>query len=311
VCGERVACAIGMRRAAMTLAIVLVLAPDASAQGLAGQPPRFANPQGELGAQTTFDSAYLLARYMTELAAAGAAPSQADIDEAARQYFTNGAEAMGVPSRGPGAAYFQNGAEVTGVPSTGPGAAYFRNGAEVMAYPVSRPARAPQETLRSSAATVSSVGSSQSDASTPALGSKPAEVDSGGAPDAANSDDAGYNADGNGPLPTSESKAGMRAAGAACPPSEIEAAMAIASQFAKNSAPPALVSWTPSAAEPTPPITPFCPAPTVPVCTPRPSLWSRLGPGLGGVFLGGLAVALWTRPRPVRTVQRGPRGPRD
>jgi hypothetical protein len=284
-----------MRRAAMTLAIVLLTAREASAQGPASQPPLVASPQGQLAAQTTFDSAYLLARYMTELAAAGAAPSQADIDEAARQYFTNGAEAMGVPSSGPGAAYFQNGAEVTGVPSTGPRAAYFRNGAEVMAYRVSPPAMASQETPRSSVAII---------------GTKPPDEDSGARPDAANSDDAGENADGNGLGPTSESKSGIATSGVACPPSEIEAAMGIAGQFAKNSAPPAVIPWVSlgTATEPTPLITPSCPAPTVPVCTPRPSLWSRLGPGLGGAFLGGLAVALWSRPRSLRAVQRSSRG---
>ncbi|HEY4011916.1 MAG TPA: hypothetical protein VGM06_01150 [Polyangiaceae bacterium] len=67
-------------------------------------------------------------------APAGRAPTQAEIDEAVHQYFTNGAAVMSVPSSGPAADYFRNGASVTSVPTSGPGAAYFQNGAEVTAY---------------------------------------------------------------------------------------------------------------------------------------------------------------------------------
>jgi hypothetical protein len=39
---------------------------------------------------------------------------------------------------------------------------------------------------------------------------------------------------------------------------------------------------------------------SAPQCAPGPSLLSRLAPAFGGLFFGGLAVALWTRPRMLR-----------
>lgn len=136
-----------MRRTLSAIVLVLLLAPDASAQPIAaGQLARTGAMQAEIAAQASFDTSYLLALYMTQLAAAGAPPSQADIDEAATQYLTNGAAVTGVPSTGPGAEYFRNGAAVTGVPSSGPGATYFHDGAAVMAYPTPRATPAPGAT---------------------------------------------------------------------------------------------------------------------------------------------------------------------
>ncbi len=265
----------------MPFAIVLFLASQASAQVISGPPSRMAPPPGDMVAQTTFDTSYLLARYMTELAAAGVAPTQADIDEAARQYFTNGAEVTGVPGSGPGAAYFRNGAEVTGVPSSGPGAAYFRNGAQVFAYSAPQIVPAPEATGQPDAVLAASKANGE---------------DAGTLRDATGSEDAGAGA------PAITAVAGASAApGVTCPPSEIEAAMAIASQFATAALPPqATTSRAPPTAptnEATPPWTPSCPVQPSPECQPRPSVWSHIGLGLGGVFLGGLAVALWSRPR--------------
>ena len=147
-----------MRRALSATVLVLLLAPDAAAQPVAAEQPARAVPmQAEIAAQAAFDTGYLLALYMTQLAAAGAPPSQADIDEAARQFLTNGAAVTGVPSTGPGAEYFRNGATVTGVPSSGPGAAYFHDGADVMAYPTPRVIPAPGATNQAGAGSVASV----------------------------------------------------------------------------------------------------------------------------------------------------------
>src|ERR1700722_10847689 len=113
-----------MRARFAAAGLVLLLARAASAQTLGTQPPRgtvqarsevAAQASFDTGAQATFDTSYLLALYMMQLQGAGTPPTQADIDEAARQYFTNGAV-------------------VTAVPTSGPGAAYYRDGASVMAY---------------------------------------------------------------------------------------------------------------------------------------------------------------------------------
>jgi hypothetical protein len=71
--------------------VVVLLSPDASAQVAAGQSSRLDPMQVEIAAQATYDTSYRLALCMTQLAAAGNAPSPADIEEAAHQYFTNGA----------------------------------------------------------------------------------------------------------------------------------------------------------------------------------------------------------------------------
>ena len=260
----------------------LLFAPEASAQVAAGPPAGVGSSRAETAAQASFDTSYLLALYMTQLATAGAAPSRADIDEAARRYFTNGATVTSVPSSGPGAAYFQNGAAVTGVPSSGPGAAYFHNGAEVMAY------RAP--------------------VAPPPVASEPPEVDAGlhraiASPERA----AAAGAEVAQSAAIAEAPGGARAAvGLTCSPREIEAAIAIASQFARAEAPsPPAASCAPSAAAAAIPVL-APPAETVPTlpaeparrCVPAPSsLVSRLVAAFGGALVGGLVVALWSRPR--------------
>src|ERR1019366_9466210 len=117
--------------------LVTLLAPLAFAQTAAGQAVRTVPTQPEIAAQATFDTGYLLALYMAQLAAAGTPPSQADIDEATRQYLTNGAA-------------------VTSVPTSGPGAAYFHNGAEVMAFPTQPVAPAPEATVSAGAGSLES-----------------------------------------------------------------------------------------------------------------------------------------------------------
>src|SRR6202035_537570 len=91
-------CWVAMRRTLPAIVVVLLFAPDAWAQPVAAEPPARTTPtQSELAAQASFDTSYVLALYMAQLAAAAAPPSQADIDEAAWQYFTNGAAVTGVP----------------------------------------------------------------------------------------------------------------------------------------------------------------------------------------------------------------------
>jgi hypothetical protein len=254
------------------MALVFLLAPEASAQMLPGQPVRTVPTQPEIAAQATFDTSYLLALYMAQLANAGTPPSQADIDEAARQYFTNGAAAVSVPT-------------------SGPGAAYFRNGAEVMAYPTAPAAPAPATTVETSAA-----------------GGESYEEDAGVAPaNAESAAPAGITPAQSAPAP--EVVVGPYAAtGLTCPPGEIEAALAIATQFATTVAPaPPAASCPPSGAstfvppriEPSP-ATAVEPAPS---CPTGPSVASRIAPALGGALLGALAVVLWSRPRPVRVTR--------
>jgi hypothetical protein len=101
----------------------------------------------------------------------------------------------------------------------------------------------------------------------------------------------------------------------ACGPLELEAAMAIASQFATAEAPPPppAVSCEPCPApNPYPvqrraesqPVAAVETAPP-PACPAGPSLLSRLAPALGGALFGGLAVVLWSRPwpRPIRVTR--------
>lgn len=306
MCGVGVAVKPTMRRAVPPLAIVLLLGREAGAQGITSQASRLASSQAEVAAQSTFDTSYLLAHYMTELAASGRVLSQADIDEASRQYFTNGAEATGVPTSGPRAAYFKNGAEATGVPTSGPGADYFKNGAEVMAYR-SAPIAPPPETV----AQPSRV---------PAAAVSAPEPDSGASEDAAGP--AGAAGEGREPAgavpvvqgpPPEAAPGASSAATAACPPSELQAAIAIANQFAGAAAPPTeTVACAPTpAAESTQPVAPSRLAQPAPECQSRPSLWARVIPALGGAFLGGLAVALWSLPRAVRGGQRRQASPPD
>jgi hypothetical protein len=250
----------------------------------------------EVATQASFDTRSVLAGYMARLAAAGTPPSQADIDEAARLYFTNGAAVTSVPSSGPGAAYFTNGAAVMAVPSSGPGAAYFHNGAAVMAYSA-RPAfpRARQPTGEANAVPVGTAPS-QEDAGVPS-GASSTEQSVAPAGTAAS------------PLAAAPLTAPSTATGLSCSPSEIEAAMAIARQFAIASVPPpAAPSCAPATVpSPGPPSAELAPSSTsklaelAPRCPPAPALLSRASAaGLGGVFFGGFGVALWLRSRPRR-----------
>jgi hypothetical protein len=287
-----------MRGTISVIALVLVLAPDASAQPVvAGPSARMVPMDAEIAAQASFDTSYLLALYMTQLAAAGAPPSQADIDEAARQYLTNGAAVAGVPSSGPGAEYFRNGSAVAGVPSSGPGAAYFHDGAAVMAYPTPRGSPAPIAVDQAGRAAVPSE-SYEEDAGTPqtvANAEQRPETMPSEAP----------------PAPVSRVEAGPETMGPPCSPLEIEAAIAIASQFATAAASPRPAATCSSSTVSTPVPLPVETAETVEAaparlaettarCPAGPSILARIATALVGAILGGLAVAFWSRPRPLR-----------
>jgi hypothetical protein len=254
-----------------------------------GPPVRTAPVQAEIAAQASFDTGYLLALYMRQLAAAGMPPRQADIDEATQQYFTNGAAATNVPASGPGAAYFHNGAAAMGAPSSGPGAAYFHNGAEVTAYPVSG------VTSKEGPA-----GQADGGVSVPASSEGDASVEGTGARNEPNMPAA--------PAPP-QVRVPQLQPGTSCSPLEIQAAMALATQFANpSSAMPAA-----SACPPTPPprlvalpveMASTSASGTEVKCLPAASGWSRVASALGGLLFGGLGVALWTRPRQLRAAPR-------
>jgi hypothetical protein len=282
---------------------MLLLAPEASAQVAVGQFARIAPTPTEMEALASFDTSYVLASYMTQLAAAGSKPSRADIDEAVRQYFTNGAAVASVPSSGAGAAYFTNGAAVTGVPSSGPGAAYFHNGAEVMSYYA-----APQ---------VPPAPETTGEAVAPSVGSESPEEHAGAQRTTASTEKAApMEVPAVQPEPTSEVQgAGGTATELTCSPVEIKTAMAIARQYAMAATPP--LSAVPRApATASTPILPVERTPTVatepaPNCShglppgPQgPPFLSRIAMVASGAFLGGLAVALWMRPRTLREAQR-------
>jgi hypothetical protein len=291
-----------MRRIVAVIVLLLLFAPEASAQMAAGQPVRMGPTPVELGAQASVDTSYLIALYMTQLAAAGAAPTRADIDEATRQYFTNGAAATGVPASGPGAAYFTNGAAATGVPTSGPGAAYFSNGAAVMAYSPPWVPAAPEATGEARATSVGSESLVEDAGSALPSASTEQAVPTSVAPSQAGA--------------SSEVRAASTETGLTCSPQEIEAAMAIARQFATVSASlPLATSWMPptasTAVAPPAAMAPACAPELAPECPPAmasnaprgPSFLSRVAVALSGAFLGALAVALWLRPRPIRAVR--------
>jgi hypothetical protein len=187
---------------------------------------------------------------------------------------------------------------VTSVPTSGPGATYFQNGAEVMAYYPAPPGTAVADETRK----VSAVPPVQSESYAGDAGAQGvvASTQEAALPGAAAAE----------PPPTSGVRAGASTTtGLTCSPLEIEAAMAIARQFATAAAPPPSDTWcTPSnasAAVPPPAETvPASAAEPAPNSPPRPSLFSRIAPALGGALFGGLAVALWVRPRPLRVAQR-------
>jgi hypothetical protein len=139
-----------MRRLLAAMVLVLLFAPRAWAQPRYLQPQAQPAPAGTLTqAQAGYDTATLLALYMSQLASSGRAPSQSDISEAARQYFTNGAAVSTVPTSGPGAAYFQNGAAAmsygaTPVPTVPASPPVVQPAAVPVPVPV--PAGAPDQT---------------------------------------------------------------------------------------------------------------------------------------------------------------------
>jgi hypothetical protein len=267
-----------MRRLLPAMALLLILAPAASAQmAPPPQPPPVPIP-AQIGAQAGVETSYLLALYMTALANAGRAPTPSDIDEATRQYLTNGAAVTGVPGSGPGSAYFQNGAGVTAVPGSGAAAAYFQNGASVLAYPSSTAVPA---------APAAPTAMVNVDAGPGAVISAPVAVDAG-APES--TDDATSPA--AAPVPSAAVSAGWT------PP-------AVSAELPAETS--ATYATTPPAAPSCPQCTPTPQAPAIIsiaqpeaslACPPGPSPLERLATGLGGALVGGLAVVLWTRPRP-------------
>ena len=265
-----------MRRVLATTALLLVFSRTASAQVPPGPPVRTAPVQAEIAAQASFDTGYLLALYMRQLAAAGMPPSQADIDEATQQYFTNGAAA-------------------TGVPASGPGAANFHNGAEVMTYPVS--GVTPKEAATGQAdGGVSARASSEGDASVEGTGAR----NEPSTPAAPSPPQMGA---------TQLQPGTSRAMESSCSPLEIQAAMALATQFATSSQAQPAASECPPAPPPTLVALPVemasTPASGTEVeCPPTPSGWSRVVVALGGFLVGGLGVALWSRHRPLRIAHR-------
>lgn len=284
-----------MRRviAAIAVCLALTVAPGASAQ-----PARAAPTPAEIAGQATFGTSALLARYMAQLAAAGTPPSQADIDEATRQYLTNGAAVTSVPNSGPGAAYFHNGAAVTGVPSSGPGAAYFQNGAAVLAYQAPRSAPGPE--AREAPAGGSYPGSAVRPSAAP---TQP------GAPTAAATVQPA-------PASTISVEPNRVVTVQTCPPGEIEAAIAFGRQFAAVNATPTSASTrmsSPATTSEPPPAaaSPVEPAPTsettagtAPGHPPGPSVLSGVALAAGGALFGGLVVALWSLPRKLRAARR-------
>ncbi len=265
-----------MRRLSAAVVLVLLLSRPASAQAPPARPPPISPAAVELNAQSSIDAAYLLAQYMAYLASAGMPPSPSDIDEATRQYLTNGAAVTGVPTQGPAAAYFQNGAAVTGAPASGPGADYFHNGSQVLAYyPAPQPV-APAATAQPAVA---------------------AELDAGMVADSA--EDAG--------VPEAPEEAGA----APLAPTPTETAPTPASTSSVPVSPPVETPAVQSEAMPAPPlVASSCPpcgvasateAPAAaPQCPPATSRLSRIATALGGALGGGLAVVLWTRPRSPR-----------
>ena len=283
----------------VALFLALLLAPEASAQVAAVQPAAVRPTEGEIAAQASFDTGYLLGLYTTPRAAEGAAPTQAQIDEATRQYLTNGAAATTVPSSGPGAAYFNDGATLTSVPSNGPGAAYFHNGAEVMAYyPTPQAAPAEESPTAPIVAPIASESHEENACVTRSAATTEQAAPTGAPP----------------AEPASETGAGAsRPEERTCSPAEIEMAMAIAREYALASAPPVcappFTPSEPSSAFPRPAET----APTIvaepaltcpPGSAPIPILLSRLVVGLCGALVGGLAVVFWRGPKSLRLAGR-------
>ena len=250
-----------MRRllAAMVLVLLLAaLAPKAGAQGYLRQQVQPAITPAQTAAQATYDNATMLALYMSQLASSGRAPNQSDINEAARQYFTNGAAVSTVPTSGPGAAYFQNGAAAVTYGATPastvpaptatvqPASVYASPAAPALQpVPVPVPVRAPDDTTAAAAA--------------------PADTST-----------------------ATSSAPGVTEAQAANPTSPPAAAPVI-----NISAPAPVQPLVQTIVVPNPEPALQCPPPA--------SFFSRIAPALGGLLFGGFAVALWSRPRMIRS----------
>ncbi len=253
-----------MRRILAAMAFALLLAPaDAFAQGYlrppASGPPA---PQNAVANQAGVDTAALLTLYMRQLASTGQAPSQSDIDEATRQYFTNGAAVSTVPTSGPGATYFQNGAAVMsygGSPSPTPTAVSPTGTVQPAAVAAQVPPVVPVPVPQ------------------PVPVSPPAE-----APTAAEAEPTAATT-------TANNAAGVTEAQAANPTSPPAAAPVI-NISAPAPVQPLVQTIIVPGAEPEPVLQ--CPAP--------PSFLSRIAPALAGLLFGGFAVALWSRPRMIR-----------
>ena len=248
-----------MRRLA-AMVLVLLFAPRASAQQRTLQPQVQPAPAATLTpAQAGYDTATLLALYMGQLANSGKAPSQSDISEAARQYFTNGAAVSTVPTSGPGAAYFQNGAAVMSYGATpAPTVPAPPPVAQPVAVPVPVPLSAPDETAT------------------------PAEA----------------SADTTTPASTAPGVTEAQAASSSSP----SAAASPAAASPTTPAPPVQPLYQTIVVSP--PAQPASDTEPEATCPPPPSFLSHVAPAFGGLFFGGLAVALWTRPRMLRNRDR-------
>jgi hypothetical protein len=276
-----------MRSSAAATVLALVLcAPAAFAQGVGGPVGRALPTRAEVAVQASYDTSYLLELYMAQLASAGTPPSQADIDEAARKYFTDGAS-------------------VTAVPSRGPAAAYFRDGAQVLSYE-----GAQQIYGSTQAATPAAAPAAMDDAGATAVesnGSEVADAAVQGAPGNSDEQPATAVATPSEPFPTTGEEAGASTAqGPSHRTLEIEAALAIARTFgtATPPGPPATPSPGAATAESPAGEAELVATDALLACPRAPTAFSRIAAALGGVLFGGLAAALWLRPRALRVVQR-------
>jgi hypothetical protein len=256
-----------MRRLLAAMVLLLLLAPKAWAQGYMRQPVQPAPTRGQNATQASYDTATLLALYMSQLANSGRAPEQSDIDEAARQYFTNGAA-------------------VSTVPTSGPGAAYFQNGASVMSYGGAPAATVPAPAPPVQPAAVNASATAPAPQPVPLPVPVPVNVPDDTATSTTPAPDT-QAATSNAPPPpgvTEAQAANPTSVAATAPQPPAAAAVQPLYQTIVLSTAPA------PAAEPE----------SAPQCAPGPSLLSRLAPAFGGLVFGGLAVALWTRPRMLR-----------
>jgi hypothetical protein len=254
-----------MRRLIAATVLILVLSPKAWAQGYA-RPPAAPPPiPGQTATPASYDTAALLAVYMSQLASSGRAPNQSDIDEATRQYFTNGAAASTVPTSGPGAAYFQNGA---GVMSYGASPSPTPTAVSPTATAPAPSAPAPAPPVVAPPVTVYAPSDTTTAAPSPDDTSPPAST-----------------------------TPGVTEAQAASPMSQAAAASPapVAAQPPAPAAPPiyqTILVSTPQAPAPEPDSAVQCP--------PAPSALGRVASAFGGLLFGGFAVALWLRPRMIR-----------